>query len=127
MGDQLLEQAVLQHLVSTFLPVQHSIALLLGPTRPSFDAFQLPVGSTTLFLAQVELLAAVAGLRVAAFGALVAGTVHFELLVLMTIRTFPFLEPFSVARIVLSLLQYLQTKRKKSEMARKWPVVISSR
>ena len=94
MVDQQLEQAVLQHLVSTFLPVQHSIALLLGPTQPSFDAFQLLVGSATLFLAQVELLAAVAGLRVAAFGALVAGTVHFELLVWMTIRTFLFQELF---------------------------------
>ena len=52
--------------VSTFLPVQHSIALLFAPILPSFDAFQQLVGSTTLFLAQVELPAAVAGQRVAA-------------------------------------------------------------
>ena len=94
MVDRQLEQAVLHHLVSIFLPVRHSIALLLGPILPSFDAFQLLVGSTTLFLALVELLAAVTGLRVAAFGALVAGTVHFELLVWMTIQTFLFLELF---------------------------------
>ena len=94
MVDQLLEQAVLQHLVSTFLPVPHSIALLFVPILPSFDAFQPLVESTKLFLAQVELLAAEAGLRAAAFEVLAAGIAHFELLVWMPFRIFQFQEPF---------------------------------